>query len=141
MILIRLVYTSSATLRPTDSDLIALLAQARARNVKQNITGILLYGVGIYLQVLEGEADDVHAVYNSILNDDRSSNHITLIEEEISQRDFPKWTMGFRNVESCSPKYLSTGFVDVFNGEWANEFATKNSANTVNLLLSFSKNL
>lgn len=141
MILIRLVYTSSATLIPTDSDLITLLKMAQARNLRQNITGMLLYGIGTYLQVLEGEAEDVHDVYQSILNDDRSNHHVTLIEEEITKRDFPNWTMGFRNVENCEPKYLPDGFVDVFDGQWANDFATKKSVSTVKLLLSFSKHL
>lgn len=139
--MIRLVYTSSASLVPTDSDLMELLFRAQSRNLQLNITGILLYGIGTYLQVLEGEPEDVHTVYQSILNDDRSNHHVVLIEEKITQRDFPDWSMGFRNIETCESKYLPAGFVDVFDGKWADDFATKNSANTVKLLLNFAKHL
>lgn len=104
----------------------------------QNITGMLLYDKATYMQVLEGSEDDVHDIYKSILKDPRNSGNVTLIEEEISQRNFPNWSMGFKNLESCSPEDLP-GFQDVFNGKLDKEIVTKNPSKALRLLLKFAK--
>lgn len=99
---------------------------------------MLLYDNATYMQVLEGYEDDVHDIYKSILKDPRNSGNVTLFEEEISQRDFPNWSMGFKNLESCSPEDLP-GFQDVFNGKLEKELVVNNTSKALDLLLSFAK--
>jgi len=137
--LIHLIYISSATSWPSENDLKALLEQSRVRNLRQNITGMLLYNNAIYLQVLEGSEEDVHDIYNSILKDTRNNGNVTLVEEKISQRDFPNWSMGFKNLKSCAPEELP-GFQDIFNGKLDKELAVENTSKTLDLLIGFSKN-
>lgn len=137
--LIHLIYISSATSWPSEIDLKELLKQARARNLRQNITGMLLYDNATYIQVLEGAEKDVDDIYNSILKDPRNMGNVTLIKEDISKRDFPNWSMGFKNLESCLPEELP-GFQDVFNGKLDKELAVKNTSKTLGLLMGFAKN-
>ena len=100
---------------------------------------MLLYDNAMYMQVLEGSEKDVHDIYDSILKDTRNNGNVTLIEEEISQRDFPNWSMGFKNLESCSPEELP-GFQDVFGGKLDKELAVKNTSKALGLILGFAKN-
>ena len=55
--MICLIYASSATKAMSQDELKALLAKARTNNQRDNITGMLLYNDGNFLQVLEGEAE------------------------------------------------------------------------------------
>ena len=99
---------------------------------------MLLYDNATYMQVLEGSEEDVHDIYNSILDDPRNTGNVILVEEEISQRDFPDWSMGFKNLTSCSPAELP-GFQDVFNGKIDKERMVKNTSRALGLLLRFAK--
>ncbi|MCW8929166.1 MAG: BLUF domain-containing protein [Gammaproteobacteria bacterium] len=138
MRIIHLIYISSATSWPSENDLKELLQQSRARNLRQNITGMLLYDNATYMQVLEGSKEDVHEIYNSILKDSRNNGNVTLVEEEISKRNFPNWSMGFKNLKSCSPEELP-GFQDVFNGKLDKELAVKSTTKAIALLMGFAK--
>jgi len=137
--MIHIIYISSVTSWPTEEDLTNLLEQARSRNLKQNVTGMLIYDNATFMQVLEGDISDVHEIYESIRKDPRNTGVVKLAENEIIARDFPDWTMGFKNLKNCSPDELS-GFVDIFNGGLDKEIATKNKSSAINLLMNFAKN-
>ena len=138
--MIHLIYISSATKWPTEEDLTELLEQARSRNIRQNITGMLLYDNATYFQVLEGSAEDVHQIFEAICKDPRNTGVVKLVEEDIEKRDFPDWSMGYKNLASYSPEELP-GFVDMFNGKLDKEIATKNQNIAIKLLMSFAKNI
>jgi Mor family transcriptional regulator len=135
--MIQLVYISTATDWPTESGLLDLLEQARSRNLRRHITGMLLYSNNTFLQVLEGEAKDVRELYDSICKDTRNEGHVILRESEILIRDFPDWSMGFENLESCSPNALP-GFVEVFGGKLDKTIAVNNKTNAIKLLMNFA---
>ncbi|MGD2118934.1 MAG: BLUF domain-containing protein [Chromatiales bacterium] len=138
--MIHLIYISSATSWPTEQDLLELLKQSRVNNHRQQLTGMLLYGNATYLQVLEGDPENVHHVFDAICRDPRNTGIVKLHEAEIEQRDFPDWSMGFKNLESLSPDEVP-GFADVFNGKLDKQVATNNRFDVVNFMLNFaSKN-
>lgn len=83
---------------PAELDEIA--QSSRIRNMKQDITGILLYKDGSVLQVLEGEKETVTALYNKISQDCRVANSQVLIKRLSTHREFPNWSMGYRNAET-----------------------------------------
>ena len=93
--MIRLVYSSSARAGLTARDLEQILLSARTRNTTHKVTGMLLYRDGVFLQLLEGRRDNVHDIYNLIGRDRRHHHLINLLEETITERDFPSWTMGY----------------------------------------------
>jgi len=137
--MIQLIYISSATSWPTEDDLTELLDQARFRNSKQNVTGMLLYDNATYMQVLEGNVSDVHEIYEAICNDSRNNGVVKLDESEIVEREFPGWSMGFKNLKRCSSDELP-GFVDIFNGNLDKEIAKNNKTLAISMLKNFAKN-
>ncbi|RYZ94229.1 MAG: BLUF domain-containing protein [Sphingobacteriaceae bacterium] len=90
-----LIYISTAEKLLTEYELTEILAVARENNLKHNVTGMLLYAEGTFIQVLEGEADNVKRVLSKIINDSRHKNIIELASGPLSERDFPEWSMGF----------------------------------------------
>lgn len=138
ILMIQLSYISSANQYPSEQDLLALLKQARSRNLKQNITGMLLYDNATYLQVLEGEPEYVHEIFSSIKKDPRNTGVVLLAEETITQRSFPQWSMGFKTLDNFSAGELS-GFTDIFKAKKLDKnIAIENSSKAVNFLIKFS---
>ena len=80
-------------------DHLSLLNQARTRNERLGITGMLLYSDCRFVQALEGEKETVLSLYKDIQDDARHYNLTTLAENSISKRMFPDWTMGYKNID------------------------------------------
>jgi hypothetical protein len=94
----QVLYRSRATSLPTEADLQHLLDHARAHNAQADITGLLLYSDGRYVQLLEGPEDEVRAVYVRILRDSRHTQVVTVSEGLGPARRFPDWRMALGNV-------------------------------------------
>jgi hypothetical protein len=96
--ILQLIYISTATQKLTPEDLKKILEDARPANQAKNITGMLLYRDGLFIQVLEGEPNMIETLYANIKKDTRHRNVHIVSEENIAEREFSEWTMGFRNV-------------------------------------------
>ncbi|ALW85860.1 hypothetical protein AUC43_12605 [Hymenobacter sedentarius] len=96
--LYQLIYQSQSLVPFETPELTALMHQARAFNRIHHITGLLLYTPdGRFLQVLEGEEEEVRDLYyNHIVFDPRHFNCRVLAEGPCQRRNFADWTMGFR---------------------------------------------
>lgn len=92
-----LIYVSNAKQNFTDSDLTDLLIKARKNNSNLNITGMLIYRNGNFIQVLEGDEDAVKKLYAMIQADKRHHGTIIMSEGQIPERQFARWAMDFRN--------------------------------------------
>jgi len=115
--MIDLIYASTATQMMSEAELIELLKKAREKNKSHNVTGMLLYNDGSFLQVLEGETDDVMALYETIRKDPRHRAVTTIAIRPTTVRTFPEWEMGFMNLHKIDPDdvpgfsdYLTTAF-------------------------------
>ena len=106
-----LVYTSYAVPPFDEANLVELLNQARNHNKKEEITGMLLYVNGKFIQVLEGDQKKVKQLYHRIENDERHKRVTLLLEGESANRIFDKWSMGFKSLSENDFKNLS-GFHD-----------------------------
>lgn len=109
--MISLIYLSSAVREMTEEELLEILEQSERNNEKVGITGILLYREGNFLQVLEGEPEAVHALYDKICKDSRHRGILKISERPITERDFGAWQMGFVNLETINPDDVP-GFSD-----------------------------
>lgn len=89
-----------------------MLEQARELNASNDVSGLLLYRDGAFLQVLEGERSRVHETYERIRADSRHTRVTTLIDEPAAQREFPDWRMGFFALDD--PSVLSRPDVSQF---------------------------
>ena len=96
--LIHLIYCSTATHEMSESELLELLQVARQRNLPLKVTGMLLYGGGVFLQVLEGPAASVDMLYKKLERDPRHHSLFLLEREPVSERSFPDWSMGFHHL-------------------------------------------
>jgi uncharacterized protein YaaQ len=91
-----IIYLSCAVAPFTSMQLQALLTLARRRNTELAITGILFYGNERFMQVLEGEEEEVRALYELIKRDPRHQYVITYADKPIAQRAFAEWAMAFQ---------------------------------------------
>ena len=115
--LYELLYTSVAKWEMSSLELIELLEQSRKKNLRLNITGLLVYHNGEFMQILEGEKETVLELYDTITNDERHTSVKTFWEDSISERGFSKWAMGFVNTENIElstikgySRFLKEGF-------------------------------
>ena len=93
-----LIYISVATKHMDESDLSRILNVARGFNAKNNITGMLIYAEREFVQLLEGEKEDVLALYNKIKNDARHSGVKLFHQGDIETRTFKKWSMAYQSI-------------------------------------------
>ena len=70
-----------------------------------------MYDQGTFCQALEGEAEDVHALFSKILEDDRHTNVIKIFDDEIMVRDFSSWSMNCINLDDYDKKQID-GYKD-----------------------------
>jgi uncharacterized membrane protein (DUF373 family) len=96
--MLQLSYISTATRPMTTEDLTDILQVARTRNADKGITGMLLYSNGTFVQVLEGEEDDLNALLEVIKRDSRHTALHVLERKQIARREYPDWTMGFKRL-------------------------------------------
>ena len=104
-VLIQSVYSSVATGPMPKSKLYEILAEARVNNKLSNVTGLLVFVEGIFLQVLEGTPEEVSHTLEKIAGDSRHKDMKVLHTKNIEQRTFPSWQMAYA---SASPKELAT---------------------------------
>jgi hypothetical protein len=90
-----LIYLSRATQPFSEAALLDLLQYARHYNAQHDITGILAYGNGQFMQVLEGEQSTIAALYEHIAHDPRHDNLVRFADKTIAQRSFTDWSMAF----------------------------------------------
>lgn len=120
-----LVYVSSATVPFSTQDLADLLVVSRNNNSKLDITGILLYKEGNFLQLLEGDEKEVKKLYDKIEMDVRHGGAIVLTDGFEDVRQFPDWSMGFRNFNDPEVQALP-GYNHFMNTQFTKEeFAEK----------------
>ena len=89
-----LIYCSLASPGMDPAEIHQIIATAKHHNPRYGITGLLVYGSGIFFQWLEGPKDNVTSLMKIIGDDPRHLNVVVLSEEdEIRDRLFPDWDM------------------------------------------------
>lgn len=102
--LIQLVYVSTLTLKGRMSTSIfkEIKEHARIYNKQHNITGILCYGSGQFLQCIEGNKAQVLELKQRIFSDKRHKDIKILLLQVIDQRSFSDWRMRLLFLERWS---------------------------------------
>ena len=108
--MIQLVYLSSTRWLLAAADIASILEASLRNNARDNITGILLYRSGSVLQMLEGDAELVHRLYEVIKRDTRHHRITLLYDIPIAERDFAGWSMAYHDLEEpLSPGRVGSG--------------------------------
>lgn len=92
--MIRLLYMSNTAPTVTGEQVQDILVWARKHNPANGITGVLIHGGGLFMQVLEGPEQTVLRQYVEILADPRHNNVQILHISPTNFRIFEKWSMG-----------------------------------------------
>jgi hypothetical protein len=120
MPLVQLIYVSTAAHPLSEDELREIHDSATRRNAVQEVTGLLLYSNGSFMQVLEGEREAVHDVMSRIQHDCRHHSIDILTESRVDSREFGRWSMGFRGITpqdvAAFPTYARF-FAEGFNAE------------------------
>ena len=101
--LVRLLYVSQPVGPVTTTITTLILEKSKSHNKKENITGILCQGSGLWMQVLEGERSTVNALYSRIMADRNHRNVELLSMEEITTRRFGEWSMALVYLSKDDP--------------------------------------
>ena len=135
-----LIYVSSAVRPFSPSELVDLLAGCHKNNATLGITGMLLYKDGNFMQVLEGEEEVVRTLYAKIGRDPRHQGQITLLQGQLAERQFPDWSMGFRDLNAADA--LSTpGYNEFLNMPLTGAEFSSDPTRCQKLLMMFKKNM
>ncbi|MBU3624626.1 BLUF domain-containing protein [Polynucleobacter sp. JS-Safj-400b-B2] len=103
--LVELSYLSEAVSDMSFLGLMRLLESARAFNLKNGITGILLYDNQQFGQIIEGERSSVMKAWKRI-QEDKRHHRVELLEiREITERNFPDWLLRFYGGETLTRDY------------------------------------
>jgi hypothetical protein len=125
--MIELVYVSQAKYLFQESELKAILDISRKNNIAHGLTGMLLYDDGgTFIQVLEGEQKQIDELYAIISQDIRHTGIGQLSYTEITERNFPDWSMGYKRInaqDTNSFEGYSTFLEDVNSGDLNPNFA------------------
>lgn len=97
----QLVYVSKATDAFDVSDLGDLSITSSRNNQEVGVTGCMLYAAGYFLQLLEGDADDVLTVFARIRRDPRHTATKILLDRDVDagERLYGRWFMSCINVD------------------------------------------
>ena len=98
--MIRLLYTSTSHVQKNDpaQPLVQILDASTRNNHAANITGLLMHGGGMFMQVLEGADSEVFRLYVRLLDDPRHTDCNVILVTPIEKRMFPGWSMAAMNV-------------------------------------------
>jgi hypothetical protein len=111
-----MIYTSVAKQEFSAIDLKALLVSARLRNREVDVTGILVYHAGMFLQALEGDEAAVRTIFSRIEKDPRHGG-VTVLSDNASigkRRIFGDWSMAFADAYGVA--HVLKGFIGLKNG-------------------------
>jgi hypothetical protein len=105
--MIRLLYSSQAKHEFNNKMLDEILLTSRKNNAAAGITGVLVHGGGMFMQVLEGPEQNVLRTYVKIIDDKRHTDSRIIQISPIKDRLFDNWTMGVVEAEPLTFEHVA----------------------------------
>jgi hypothetical protein len=88
------VYCSRAAEGVEDAEVGRIVEAAQRRNLAKGITGVLVFGNGVFFQLIEGPAAQIRKLIATLHCDPRHYDVVTLEwSEERRERLYPNWEM------------------------------------------------
>ena len=135
-----LVYASSAVAEFSPSELVHLLRACHRNNTKLGVTGMLLYKDGNFMQAIEGEEDVVRDLHAKIALDPRHRGMMTLLEGSVPERQFPDFSMGFRDLNAPEARSIP-GYSQFLNIPLTDTVFSSDPAQCQKLLTTFRRTM
>ena len=138
--MISLIYVSSAVEPFSKEELLTLLETSRRNNALLNVTGMLLYKDGNFMQVIEGEEPAIRKLHTKISLNPRHDGLITLLETPIERRQFTEWSMGFKDLSDPSLRE-TPGYSEFLTTPLTSPEFSANPSRAQKLLLTFKQRM
>lgn len=111
----QLVYLSFANFDISNKDVVSdILKSSTRNNSRLNVTGILFYKDGTFIQLIEGAKEVIENLYKKISLDHRHEHLQIFWEGNSSQRSFPKWSMSLKDINELDTE-LQEEFKEILN--------------------------
>jgi hypothetical protein len=130
------VYVSSAVELVSEQELTTLLGKSRQNNATLDVTGMLLYKDGNFMQLLEGPKEAVLSLVAKIKSDPRHRGILVLLQQDHAEREFNQWAMGFKKLDADAPREVP-GYSDFLDLPLTSEQFQQNPSKALKLLLTF----
>jgi hypothetical protein len=103
-VLRQIAFASAARpgLKPADTS--AIIAASRANNVREGITGVLVYSGESFLQLVEGPDDALAVLWRRLILDDRHRSLASIYGAETGDRWFADWRAGYVSEANLAPQ-------------------------------------
>ena len=108
MNLYRLVYSSQANSELSPEDLKDISVVSENNNLADGITGLLCYSNLMFLQILEGEHEQINKTYHRIVGDKRHHTPILIECVPIQNRLFEVWSMQTISLSDLADSQINT---------------------------------
>lgn len=89
------LYVSTAACGITARQIGDILDVSRRNNARLEISGVLLFAGGSFIQLLEGPREGLDAIISRLAVDPRHHAMLTILRGPIRARALPDWTMGW----------------------------------------------
>lgn len=123
------------------TDLKELLKVSRLNNRRNGISGFLLYQDMSFIQLIEGPDRNVYKLWERIRLDKRHTAVTLILLQNIEQRIFQNWSMGFANLEGIPATSSTTDDSIVATNGLTTLLASSHSNRTLDFLSSFKDRL
>lgn len=94
-IIVRLTYISRYNDNNENGEVTRILAQAQENNMRNGITGALVFNHNCFLQSIEGARPVINELLRKLVKDDRHFALQVIECSEVDQRRWNKWTMKY----------------------------------------------
>lgn len=131
-----ILYGSIANAPFSDQELLALLDGARSFNRQHQLTGMLLYKNGAFLQLLEGPIGELEALYARIEKDPRHRS-VSIILCGEAERQFENWSMAFENLTNWRSPRIFQSASDLLSAPFDPIYFGANPSQAQQFILAF----
>jgi hypothetical protein len=138
--MLSLIYVSTSVEIMNNDELLDILKKSHENNKAGNVTGMLLYKGGNFMQVLEGPDDVVNAIFEKVKKDPRHKDVMVISREQIQTRQFPSWEMAFQNLDNPAIKN-EPGYSQFLQDDFTARVYRENPLRAYIMLLSFRDNI
>ncbi len=125
MSLARLLYYSSASEHLQQNDIRSILSKSIKYNTHKNITGVLVYDKHYFMQLLDGDRDEVNELYNRVIQDPRHSNIRLIHYGALAGQRFTEWSMGIAYLPSFPKARIEANYGGFFPPKFTVEDAVQ----------------
>ena len=133
-------YISEQSHRFSEKEIQELLEKSRSKNSTREITGLLIFLDGIFTQFIEGPAETVNELYESISTDPRHKGLLELTSGISDKRYYSDWTMAYRKLNHDDFVKI-TGYRELDKSQFFSKSMHKVKHPGIQLLQSFVSGL